>query len=113
GMNASEAYKKNWPVSMNSLFLFPLVAEGLTNSGVIGSFDGTIAGVMHGNASSPLIMPLDPGAQEVLNRDPPNILPTWTDPDTGETRPGIARTSRFGKFTKAVAPDTMFPLFSN
>jgi hypothetical protein len=103
----------NWPVTMSSLLIFPLVAEGITNAGVIGRFDGTLAAVQHGNGSSPLIMPLDPGKQNNLNDVPPNIIPDWVDPDTGETKHGLQPTGRFGSLTKATGPDIMFPLFAN
>jgi MYXO-CTERM domain-containing protein len=100
----------NWPVTMTSLLIFPLVAEGTTNSGVIGDFDGTRAAVMHGNASSPFIMPLDPGTQALLGESPSNILPLYEDAE-GQRR-GIAPTGRFGPLTKATE-DVMFPLFGN
>ncbi|MCA9621792.1 MAG: VCBS repeat-containing protein, partial [Myxococcales bacterium] len=114
GMNAgAEPYLSNWPVTMNSLNLFPLVAEGVGNSGVIGKFGDTQASVIHGNGSSPLILPADPGAQPLINETPPNAIPEWEDPDTGEKRRGVAPTGRFGSLTKASQPDVMFPLFSN
>src|SRR6201999_2417526 len=56
----------NWPQTMTSFHLFPLVAEGVPNAVVIGDFEGKRAAVIHGNASSPLVMPLDPGKQEQL-----------------------------------------------
>jgi len=113
GTNVSaKPWMKNWPVTMTSFYLFPLVAEGVTNSGVIGKFDGTTAAVMHGNASSPLILPADPGAQPLINEVPPNALPQYTDPETNETSQGVAPSSQFGELSTAYRPNTMFPLFS-
>ncbi len=113
GTDAPAPWFPNWPVTMSSLLIFPLVAEGVTNAGVIGRFDGTLAAVQHGNASAPLIMPLDPGPQSSLNATPPNVIPEWEDPDTGELRRGVQPTGRFGPLTKALGPDIMFPLFAN
>ncbi len=102
----------NWPVTMSSFYLFPVVAEGVPNSPVIGNFDGKIAAVAHGNASSPLILPADPGAQPTFNATPPNAQPKYTDPDTGNVRIGVAPSSIFGELTQAYRPNTMFPLFA-
>ena len=113
GLDEGEApWFDNWPMTMTSLNLFPLVAEGIPNSGVVGTFGGTLAAVVHGNASAPLIMPRDPGKQALLNQTPPNLLPEYTDPDTGETRLGLAPASQFGALSEAFRPNTMFPLFS-
>jgi MYXO-CTERM domain-containing protein len=103
----------HWPVSMTSLELFPLVAEGVTNSPVIASFDGTLAAVAHGNATSPLVLPLDPGAQTKLTAPPEGALPVHPDPNdpTKMTR-GVDPSSVFGELTKAEQPNTMLPLFA-
>ena len=102
----------NWPVTMASFFLFPMVAEGVPNSPVIGNFDGKVAAVTHGNASSPLILPADPGKQTQMNSTPPNAMPQTTDPETGKKRIGVAPSSIFGELTQAYRPNTMFPLFA-
>ncbi|MCK6588323.1 MAG: FG-GAP-like repeat-containing protein, partial [Polyangiaceae bacterium] len=102
-----------WPVSMTSFELFPLVAEGIPNSGVIGRFDEKLAGVIHGNATLPLILPSDPGAQTQLTGTPANALPQREDPDSpGEIKKGVAPSSVFGPYSKAATPNTMLPLFS-
>jgi MYXO-CTERM domain-containing protein len=108
GTNAPSIYLPNWPVTMTSLNLFPLVAEGITNSPVIATFDGQPAAVVHGNASAPLILPTDPGAQAKLNVVPPNVIPQRTDRPTD----GLDPSSTFGTLTKAQQPNTMLPLFS-
>ncbi|MSP26433.1 MAG: alkaline serine protease [Myxococcales bacterium] len=114
GTNAGpKPWLTNWPVTMTSFYLFPLVAEGVANSGVIGRFGGELAGVIHGNASSPLLLPLDPGKQPKLNETPANGLPAYTDPATGNTRHGLAPSSTFGELTQAYRPNTMFPLFGH
>jgi MYXO-CTERM domain-containing protein len=112
GTKAPSTVLPNWPVTMTSFYLFPLVAEGVPNSPVVGTFDGTRAAVAHGNASSPMLLPLDPGKQSLLNQTPPNVLPQYTDPDTGTVRTGLAPSSTFGELTKAYRPNTMFPLFA-
>ncbi len=108
-----EPWLPNWPVTMTSFYLFPLVAEGVSNSGVIARFGGELASVIHGNASSPLVLPADPGKQPKLNETPPNGLPVYTDPDTGAVRHGVAPSSTFGELTSAYRPNTMFPLFGH
>ncbi|MBI4950821.1 MAG: VCBS repeat-containing protein [Myxococcales bacterium] len=107
-----EPWLPNWPVTMTSLNLFPVIAEGVPNSGVMGTFEGTLAAVAHGNASLPLIMPADPGHQALLGSNPPNILPERFDEASGETKRGVASSSQFGPLSKAFRPNTMLPLFS-
>lgn len=109
GTNAPSPYLPNWPVTMTSLNLFPLVAEGVTNSPVAATFEGVLAGVSHGNASSPLILPGDPGEQKKLNAYPTNILPQNPDPNALD---GLAPSSAFGPLSTAAQPNTMLPLFS-
>ena len=113
GTKAPSLYFPNWPVTMTSLNLFPLVAEGVTNSGVVANIDGTEVAVQHGNASPPLIAPLDPGPQALLNSTPPNALPEHPDPiDPSRTTRGVYLTSIYGPISNAPKPDTMLPLFS-
>ncbi|MBI4700093.1 MAG: VCBS repeat-containing protein [Deltaproteobacteria bacterium] len=108
-----QPWLKSWPVTTVSLNLFPLVAEGVTSSGVIGKMDGTLATVFHGNANAPLILPADPGEQTDMNETPPGALPQIPDPDDPtRTRIGLAPTSRYGALSKAFQPNTMFPLFA-
>ncbi|MCA9595345.1 MAG: VCBS repeat-containing protein [Myxococcales bacterium] len=107
-------YLPHWPVTMVSFQLFPLVAEGVPNSPVSADMtgDGKPEVIFHGNASSPLILPVDPGTQQTLGSTPTNALPERTDPNTGEPARGIEPTSIFGPDSQAVTPDTMFPLFA-
>ncbi|MCC6551867.1 MAG: FG-GAP repeat protein, partial [Polyangiaceae bacterium] len=97
-----------WPISMTSLQLFPLVAEGVSNAGVIGRFGDTLAAVAHGNASLPLILPGDPGTQSTLTETPSGALP----PPRGEFGRGVDPSSVFGPVSKATVPNTMMPLFA-
>ncbi|MBK7581432.1 MAG: VCBS repeat-containing protein [Myxococcales bacterium] len=107
-------YLKNWPVSTVSFNLFPVIAEGVSNSPMAGDFDGdgVPEAVMHGNASAPYILPTDPGTQNLLSSTPTNALPVTTNNDTGAVQRGLAPTSIFGADSKANQPDTMFPLFA-
>jgi MYXO-CTERM domain-containing protein len=111
GTNADELYFEHWPLTLTSLLIFPLVAEGVTNAGVVGTFDGTRAAVVHGNASSPFILPRNPGEQTNLGDTPTGAIPVWDD--EGFERRGVAPTSRFGPLTKANPDDVMFPLFGH
>lgn len=108
GNNAESPYLPNWPVTMTSLNLFPLVAEGITNSAVVGTVNGTLTAIAHGNGSPPLLLPLDPGEQSSLSAYPPNIMPKRTDGSPN----GLDPASVFGPLTKAETPNTMLPLFS-
>jgi hypothetical protein len=102
-----------WPVSMTSLQLFPLVAEGVPNSPVAGTFDGVKAAVMHGNASLPLIVPVDPGGQSQLTATPENAIPQRPDAyDPTVTQKGVDPSSKFGPLSDAPQPNTMLPLFA-
>ncbi|MFO0760229.1 MAG: FG-GAP-like repeat-containing protein [Byssovorax sp.] len=113
GSNAASLALPNWPITVTSFELFPLVAEGVPNSGVIGKFDGQLAGVMHGNATLPLILPLDPGKQTKLASTPPNAIPQVPDPNhAGQTQIGVAASSIFGPLSTAQQPNTMLPLFA-
>lgn len=96
-----------WPISMSSMQLFPLVAEGVPNAGVIGRFDGALAAVAHGNTTLPLILPGDPGTQSKLTETPSGALPE----PRGTFKRGLNPASVFGPLSKA-APTTMFPLFA-
>lgn len=102
----------NWPVTVSSLNLFPLIAEGVTSAGAMGDIDGdgVPEALCHGNGTSPLVFPTDPGAQATLASIPPNILPKADQTLNGKA--GVAPTSQFGDKSKARAPDTMFPLFA-
>jgi MYXO-CTERM domain-containing protein len=113
GTKAPQLALPHWPVGITSLDIFPLVAEGVPNAGVIGRFGDTLSGVMHGNATLPLILPLDPGAQTALGETPPNALPNRPDPfHAGKTLIGVDPSSVFGSLSKAATPNTMFPLFA-
>jgi MYXO-CTERM domain-containing protein len=103
----------NWPIGMTSLELFPLVAEGVTNSPVIAEMEGQKVLIAHGNATSPLLLPLDPGKQVTIAATPANALPARPDPDDPSvTVRGLDPSSVFGELSKASTPNTMFPLFA-
>lgn len=113
GMKAPKLTMPNWPLAITSLEIFPLVAEGVPNAGVIGKFGDTLAAVMHGNATLPLVLPLDPGVQSTLGETPPNALPNRPDPfHAGKTLIGVDPSSIFGLLSLAKTPNTMFPLFA-
>ena len=107
-------YLPNWPVSMTSLSLFPTISEGVSSSGAAGDFDGDgfPEAVMHGSASTPLILPRDPGTQHSLGALPSNALPDRGLDDSGKEQRGLEPTTIFGELSKARSPDTMFPLFA-
>ncbi len=107
-------YLPNWPVGMTSLNIFPLVAEGVGNSPVIADVDGDGKpdAIMHGNASAPLILPGDPGAQSGLSGTPANAIPVRLDSNGNEEGRGLEPTAFFGASSKALRPDTMLPLFA-
>ena len=104
-------YLPNWPFTVTSLKLFPVVAEGIVASQAAADFDGDgVADVLvQGNGSRPLVVKADPGVQVKLD-DPPNRLPLRRD-ETGAVDNGFEPTSIFGEKTKARS-DVMFPLFS-
>ncbi|MEB2312034.1 MAG: S8 family serine peptidase [Sorangiineae bacterium] len=105
---------KNWPIRMISFHIFPLVSEGVGNSPIAADLDGdgVPEAIMHGNASAPLIVPTDPGAQVNFSA-PPKSMPEHPDPnDPSETARGLWPTGIFGADSKAVTPDVMFPLFA-
>lgn len=113
GNDAPSVVLPNWPVTMTSMELFPLIAEGIPNAGVIGTFEGQLAAVAHGNASAPIIMAADPGKQTKLAASPPNLLPLRPDPDhPGEMTRGLSSSAAFGELTKAFRPNNFLPLFA-
>ncbi|WP_437964838.1 FG-GAP-like repeat-containing protein [Sorangium sp. So ce260] len=96
-----------WPVTMPSLSLAPLVAEGITASGVVGRFGGALAGVVQGNGAAPLVLPASPGAQDALLSTPAGALP----PSRGGSPAGLDPT--FGPLSPAAGARTMLPLLSH
>ncbi len=113
GMNAPGGpYLPHWPISMVSLHIFPVVAEGTDSSPAIADFTGSGQPevLFQGNGAPPFILPGDPGEQHFPS-DPPNRLPVY-ESDAGR-QVGLDPTSLFGPGTKAFFPDTMFPLFSH
>ncbi len=107
----ASAFLPNWPVSVSSLSLFPLIAEGIGSSPISADVDGDgrPEGIAHGNGSPPIIMPANPGTQSVIGSIPSRALPLRSE--DGEERRGLEPTSRFGAGTKA-RKDTLLPLFA-
>ena len=107
-------YLKNWPVTMTSLAIFPLIADGCTNAGAAADINGDNIpeAIMHGSGSSPVILPGDPGEQDRLSVLPANALPDRGKDDAGNPQRGLEPTAIFGELTKARTPDTFFPLFA-
>lgn len=110
GAEGGSPFLAGWPVTISSLKTFPLVSEGVPNSGVVGRFGGALAAVMHGNSSLPFILPADPGEQTVLGGTPANALPERQE--DGEAVRGLEPSSIYGPLSKAYTPNTMFPLFA-
>jgi len=112
GSNAPSAYLPNWPTTMASLKLFPVVGEGVVASQAVADFDddGQPDILIQGNGAVPVVLKTDPGPQEGAE-EPPNRLPVVTKEDGSEQR-GLDSASIFGERSKAYSPDVMFPLFS-
>jgi hypothetical protein len=104
----------NWPVTITSINIFPLVSEGVTAAGAFGDFDGDgkPEAVYHGNATTPSIVAIDPGKQKNLGGTAPNQLPERIDANNGNPVRGLVPSNIFGEFSKATTPDTMLPLFA-
>ena len=104
-------FMPDWPLSITSAYLFPIVAQGVDASpaAVDLNGDGKPDALIQGNISPPYVFPLDPGVQTGFD-DPPNKLPLR--PGDPITTSGFDPTSIFGANTQATRPDTMFPLLS-
>ncbi len=112
GNNAPSKYLPNWPMTMSSLKLFPVVGEGVVASQAVADFDndGQADILIQGNGTRPLVVKTDPGPQQ-RSEEPPNRLPIVVNED-GSTQKGLDAMGAFGERTKAHSPDMMFPLFS-
>jgi hypothetical protein len=112
GRAAPSVYLPNWPMTMGSLKLFPVISEGVVASEAVADFDGdgTPEILIQGNGSRPLILKADPGPQQRFE-EPPNRLPIVKNEDGSEQK-GLDATSIFGERSKAFTPDVMLPLFS-
>ena len=110
---ADPAVLPNWPITVGSVAVLPILGEGVTTSGMFADVygDGKTKAIFHGNLTAPLIVPADPGVQKSLNQTPPNALPDRGPDSMGNPQLGVAPTSVFGELSKANT-DTMFPLFS-
>ncbi|HSQ65280.1 MAG TPA: FG-GAP-like repeat-containing protein [Polyangiaceae bacterium] len=118
GMNtpspqADGPYLPNWPITMTSLKLFPVVGTGVPPSQFAADFDNDGVeeiGIM-GNGAPPLVLKANPGVQSGFS-DPPNKVPAnHVNPNTNQVEPGFDATAIFGPWTLA-QPDTMFPILS-
>ncbi|WP_438032180.1 FG-GAP-like repeat-containing protein [Sorangium sp. So ce204] len=95
-----------WPITVPSRSFAPLAAEGITASGVVGRFDGALAGVVQGNGAPPLVLPASPGEQRELLATPAGALPRAS----GGSPAGLDPT--FGPLSPAAGARTMIPLLS-
>jgi MYXO-CTERM domain-containing protein len=122
GMGASGGpYLPDWPISLTSLDIFPLVAEGLDSAPALADFEGTGKPqvLFTGNGSPPYVFPGDPGVQSGFGA-PANQGPCYDEDAGAQTscstpgaQVGVDPTSIFGAGSQATRPDTMFPLFSH
>ncbi|WP_437586501.1 FG-GAP-like repeat-containing protein [Sorangium sp. So ce1000] len=94
-----------WPVTVPSRALAPLALRGITASGVVGRFDGALAGVVQGNGAPPLVLPASPGEQSELLATPAGALPR-----AGGSKAGLDPT--FGPLSPAAGARAMIPLLS-
>jgi hypothetical protein len=80
-----------WPVVVESLAIFPLVAEGVVAAQAVADFDGDGAPdvLVQGNGAPPVVFQADPSRQVGL---------------------ALAPGEPFGPLTKARSPDVMLPL---
>ncbi|MGK3991862.1 FG-GAP-like repeat-containing protein [Sorangium sp. So ce1024] len=95
-----------WPVTVPSLALAPIVAEGIAASAVVGEIDGTLTGVVQGNGAPPLLLPASPGAQDDLLAMPAGALPRAREGAPAGLDP------RIGPLSPAAGARAMIPLLS-
>ena len=108
----SPPYFEGWPVSVPSLPVFPVIAEGTTTMAAAADFDGdgVPEAVINGNVSIPLIVPSHPGTQTGLGSLPERVLPERGVDAAGNVQMGLEPTAIFGPLSEASTPDTFFPL---
>jgi MYXO-CTERM domain-containing protein len=81
----SSPYMPGWPVITSSIYLFPLVGEGIVSAGMMADMDGDGKPevIFHGTGSTPLVLPAHPVPSPVLGGSPTNAV-TTLDPNFGE-----------------------------
>lgn len=100
GTAATNVVLKDWPVTVPSPVIAPLVAQGASSSPGIATIGGVRLAAVHGTGSAPWLLPFDPGAQTALSAKPANA----------QTFDAL---SSFGPLTQMPTPDTFAPLFTN
>jgi hypothetical protein len=105
-------YLPDWPVTITSLSLIPVIAEGVGPSPAAGDFDGDGRpdAIVQGTGGF-FVLQADPGVQSGFG-DPPNTLPITTDAE-GKPQQGFDPSSIFGENSQANRPDTFFPALSS
>lgn len=78
-------YLPDWPATVGSFKLFPLVGEGIVSAGLMADVDGDGVPevIFHGTGDTPVVLPAKPGAPAIPGGPFPNPKLTL-DPQFGE-----------------------------
>ncbi len=102
-------YLDGWPQVVTSIYIFPLVGEGIVSAGMMADVngDGVPEMIFHGTGGTPVVLPAHPEIASLLGATSPSAVLTL-DPTFGrlyESPKGLAGNNMIGLFSQPSVGD--------